>query len=408
MKIKWQMIIGFSCLTLFSSSLQGQESLKIRDILSCFPAGTYSSLQHHDTASLAAADIYPFYKKYLEGASSKNKLYRGPLPELIRYQETSYTKARLEIYKTSKRLQTENGKPDWGKSYQKLQSENREMGSVNFITEKNKEGQTLIVTQYSLSEILWVFRYQDLPGMLKKAEKEGLLEKTGTVLFDKPVYKLNGYDKQRNPVSYSAFATDINELLLAPNEELLLRMINCANGLEANILEEPGYTDLPDFSPFLAQRWDITFFSPQRDRLIDRLNKTNEDSKDLAKTVKTFEAMPSSTINTYQLGDSIIHKTILVFSDAAKARAHFEYRDGINWASETPPKPVRKYYSLINKRTKRKLEDRFIISSYEYDEELALEEQKKNKLVEKYLSKKDSSKTSASGPMTITSLEKGK
>ena len=374
-------------ISLFSLNLSAQEVLKIDEILGCFPAGTYSQLEHYDSYNTSLCEIYPFYKKYVS-KQEKNELYRGPMPDLFRFKEKSFSRGRYEVYKTMKRLHTGKGKPDFGVLYKELKAKHASTGSVNFLTEKTKDGKTMLVTQFSVSEMLWVFRYDNLPLLLKQALSQGIMEKCNTKILEKPVYLLQGQNRMRSRAKYYAFATDMNELLLAQSLESLQKMINAQCGLEENILQHEQYQEVRDYSEFLHHHWTITFFSPQRDTLLKRLNRSMENEKDLKKTIKQFEKMSSATIHSTQLSDVITSRTVLVFSDAAKARAHYEYRDGINWASEKPPAPVKKYYSLLNKKTKRKLQDRFIISTFSYDEELAQEERKKSLLEERYLSEK--------------------
>ena len=353
---------------LFSSAVCSDDTQRVREIFSSLPDMHISEIHFRDFYSLKSnEENYNLYRKYISGNSSKirKKTYKGPLPLDIRDMEDYSYSARIEydraIYKQV--IKTKGGKKFWETDKrQEFEEKHKDIGHDINIRKNLGNNKTEITTVCTLAQYIYVYHFSDITPFLKKALASGAMSKSSEVYAEKPIYTISGPNVYFEKAKYYAWINDNQDLLVARDKEVLIKMIKAAMGIEMSFLDSADGKLLLGVSEYMGPKWSLIMFFPQRRIALEYMDEGKEKEQELERD----EVYPKWTLMNSDFDGVIKSTQVTVFVDDNRARANYQGTDGIRWARNEGPK--RKVSKKPGKEESR-LEGNLIVRTKELDEE---------------------------------------
>ena len=346
-------------------SQDGNELMRVEDALRCFPAGNYEAIKHIDYEAFRNAD---FYRLYLELFTDKGILddEMEVLPETLKRNLLSCTKATLTRYKFSEVILREDGTADLSILTNKDGSERKDTGakSIFFTNAGDKK-----IAFVNFGNDIAVYRYEKLAPTLKRALANKEISKTPLAIAGRTVFRIE-QGEEGNPY---ILPLESGELLLADKIELIEKMHDAWSGNNPGIISEEGMDDFISLGSELGQQWQYYNFvntaHPSVMKMMSENGVSDEEIKRIA-NIKIRSAL--FIVETMKVGLQIEEKDFRIYIDQEAAR------NSSRWSQNQPEyrvgdgalDAVKAFYEAKVKGRDIKLNDRHYTASTIWDDEL--------------------------------------
>ncbi len=295
-----------------ATTCTAQERATAGEVFSWFPEGSYRTLAHIDYSKIKDNENFGIFKELFGDLGVMESLDSTPLPELANKIVEKMTFAQLMNLKIRETV-VEEGK-----------SRSRSHDDMLSQDTTNAQGKPVVRTTENAGGKLWVFTFEDTPGVVKEAVKDGWLARAGLRFNKRPVYKIVARGAEESQTDYFAYATGTNELLVAEELEQLEKMIKAGYGAELSILDDSDYMDLMPFIQDLGQTWRIR---PNRVQIREQIDLWSQNP-DMDEKVRELEEKLNTDVQyeiaTFELTDVLKAIQMKIFGDEDLAKQEAE------------------------------------------------------------------------------------
>ena len=345
-------VLLISLLPLSTPTAAPQEKPRAEYVFQCLPEGNYESINHTDYLRLSKSPVYrTLVDLVLPANGEKNR--PNPLPPSLREDVESETMATLsspEISETA--VDNERSK------------QRRKTGSS---TPSVKIGDKLYKISDSGKSLL-VYCYTDLDTLIKSALKKTEIEKTEHSVDGRSIYRFIYRAADGSEAEYYAYATVLQELLVAGELGLLKNMIDAGLGFDLSIMDSENYSDLVKMVPNLGPIWFFENAIYKYKYLNERLTEEGVDGDELDNLKSQIESSLQYTVSTWLLSDEIVFRTTRKYpSDTVAERG----MDILERPLRARARAKRNSFDLIKRQeTEHEQDGDMVISDLVYDKDL--------------------------------------
>ncbi|HUX08336.1 MAG TPA: hypothetical protein VMX35_13605 [Acidobacteriota bacterium] len=287
----------------FATAGTAQERVTAGEVFNWFPEGSYRTLAHIDYSLIKNNENFGIFKELFGDLGVDESTDSIPLPESVADAVEKLTYAQLMKLRIRETV-VEEGKKG-GHSHDSMLSQ----------ATTNAEGKPVLRTTENTGGKLWVFTFEDTPGLVKQAVKDGWLSRAGMRINKLPVYKLVARGAEESQADYFAYATATNELLVAEEMEQLELMIKAGYGAGLSLLDDSDYQDLLPYVQDLGQTWRIR---PNRVQIREQIDlwSRNPDMDDKVRELEEkLNTDVQYEISTFELTDVLKAIQMKIFGD---------------------------------------------------------------------------------------------
>lgn len=220
-------------ITLMSVSISyAQERTRAEDILRYFPEGIYSAIHHQDDAMFETT-VYKQHSEYVEKHFPGKRDHSIVLPYHLVSKDLSETMAALTTIRIVKDY-IDIGEEDvnaYNEAIRKWEKQKYKDGYFLLTSAPDdkapkKEGKMAVIAVLSETRPLYVYRFDDLEGLLGQYISVGGFKKSGFSLQGNPIWtdQRSRYGRHEEAADYYYCATANSELLVAESIEHLKMM----------------------------------------------------------------------------------------------------------------------------------------------------------------------------------------
>ena len=338
-----------------------QDVPKAEDLLRWFPEGTYDAVSHIDIEKFRALKGGELVGERLSPAVMAERSGDSlPLSFFKKYK--SITLAHLVKYELAEdETEGEGGKAEEGR---------RERLAPIEISFEDADGNRVFRRFSESGADLFVFRFDDLEGLVKAAVKSGEISATDILLYEVRIYSYISRDGEETYL----YPADFEELLVASSLHDLKRMVEAGYGVSAAMIENPDFAEFEEAFPSLGCIW-INRDSALRFRLQYRASHKLGAPEALLKVyMKKLDAVASMDILSWDFSDPMTEFWIRVYEDEETAEERYGEETANFVRAYTPragasPQAVA-YLNDVRRKTSLRLEGRAVIIETIKDAEL--------------------------------------
>ena len=356
-----------------------QDVPKAEDLLRWFPDGTYDAVSHVDIEKFRALKGGELVGERLSPAVMAERSGDSlPLSFFKKYK--SITLAHLVKYELAEdETLGETGKAEEGR---------RERLSPIEISFEDADGNRVFRRFSEGGADLFVFRFDDLEGLVKAAVKSGEISATDILLYEVRIYSYISRDGEETYL----YPADFEELLVASSLHDLKSMVEAGYGVSPAMVENPDFAEFEDVFPSLGCIW-INRDSALRFRLQYRAaDKLGAPEALLKVYKKKLDAVAPMDILSWNFGDHVTELWVRVYEDEDAAEERYG-EETANFVRAYTPRAgaspqVVDYFNDVRRKTSLRLEGRAVIIETIKDAELLEKEAELKRSQSKKMEKK--------------------
>ena len=345
-----------------------QERASAEEILGFFPYGSYSEVEHIDSAAMARGEAYPQYLEFL--ANSPFGSDEPVLPPSLAGQFYSWTTGQLMRMKSKKisdfNIVVGDEKPKTDKDVEEVSEDEEKEPST-----KLPEGTQISVMQ-NVGDLLGVYRFEALDLLIEEALKNGEIEPTGYAIDERPIYSFRapGEGEGEERVRY-AYAMPTGEFLTAERIRNLGAMVEAGMGRDMNILDDEDFVRILAMLPDLGQKWRAVCTAAEMKMIAERMRRSGEDEERAKRMEDWAERGARLHVETTLIGEQITEREYEVYGDEDYAKELFENGQTTEaFVGNEFPEEVYKHQDNLKAAQKKELLDNMIVTTIVYDRKL--------------------------------------